>query len=200
MPASIRAWRRATRVRPDRLTGGLGADAETRDRSSVTLTGGDPEGREGALIARIGRDLRRRVSLSRKGRGTWRINRLRSAFRASSATLSRTASLSKATVWPERSEALTEVSSSTLSITVTRRRAPMFSTAPLAATAASARASTASGVKVRVTSSVACRAWFWRIRLASGSVRMRTKSSRVRAFSATRIGRRPCSSVSRLRA
>ena len=40
-------------------------------------------------------------------------------------------------------------------------------------------------------------AWCWRIRLASGSVRMRRRSSRVSAFSSTRIGRRPCSSGSR---
>ena len=125
------------------------------------------------------------------------MNRLRSASRARSATFARTLSPSKATVWPARSEALKLVSSSTRSSTVCRRRAPMFSTVVLAATAASASAATASSVKVRVTSSVASRAWFWRIRLASGSVRMRTKSSRVRAFSSTRIGRRPCSSGSR---
>ena len=35
------------------------------------------------------------------------------------------------------------------------------------------------------------------MRLASGSVRMRRKSSRVSAFSSTRIGSRPCSSGSR---
>ena len=66
------------------------------------------------------------------------MNRLRSAFLASSATRARTASPSKATVWPDRSDALKEVSSSTRSITVTNRRAPIFSTAELAATAASA--------------------------------------------------------------
>ena len=89
------------------------------------------------------------------------------------------------------------ISSTTFSSTVCSRRAPMFSTAPFTATAASASASMASSVKVSVTPSVAISAWFWRIRLASGSVRMRRKSSRVSAFSSTRIGRRPCSSGSR---
>ena len=41
--ASISAWRRPARVSPDRLTGALGAGVEMRDRSSVTLTGDDPE-------------------------------------------------------------------------------------------------------------------------------------------------------------
>jgi len=35
--ASINAWRRPARVRPDRLTGGLTAAFETRERSSVML-------------------------------------------------------------------------------------------------------------------------------------------------------------------
>ncbi len=55
----------------------------------------------------------------------------------------------------------------------------------------------ASSVKVRVMSSVASSACCWRIRLASGSVRMRRRSSRLSAFSSTRIGSRPCSSGSR---
>ena len=98
---------------------------------------------------------------------------------------------------PERSAAAKLMSSTTFSNTVCRRRAPMFSTAPFTSTAASARASMASSVKVRVTFSVASSAWVWRIRLASGSVRMRRRSSRVSAFSSTRIGSLPCNSGSR---
>ncbi len=45
-----------------------------------------------------------------------------------------------------------------------------------------------------VKPSVAISATYCLMRLASGSVRMRRKSSRVSAFSSTRIGRRPCSS------
>src|SRR3546814_9975327 len=59
-----------------------------------------------------------------------------------------------------------------------------------------ASASIASSAKSSVTSSVSSSALYWRIRLFSGSVRMRLKSSRVSALSSTRIGRRPCSSAS----
>ena len=56
------------------------------------------------------------------------MNRLRSAFFDSSATRLVTYSPSIATVSPERSAAVNEMSSSTRSITVCSRRAPMFST------------------------------------------------------------------------
>jgi hypothetical protein len=67
------------------------------------------------------------------------------------------------------------------SITVCRRRAPMFSTLALTSTATSAIASMASSVKSSVTPSVAISATYCLIRLASGSVRMRRKSSGQRA-------------------
>ena len=51
--------------------------------------------------------------------------------------------------------------------------------------------------EVELTPSVASSALYCLIRLASGSVRMRRKSSRVSGFSSTRIGRRPCSSGNR---
>ena len=51
-------------------------------------------------------------------RRPYRMKRLRSAFFARSPIFSRTASPSKATVWPDRSEALKLVSSSTRSSTV----------------------------------------------------------------------------------
>ena len=101
------------------------------------------------------------------------------------------------TVWPPRSDASNEISSSTRSSTVCRRRAPMFSTVEFTSTAASAIASMASGLKSSVTPSVASSATYCLMRLAWGSVRMRLRSSRVRALSSTRIGRRPCSSGSR---
>ncbi|MCY1550469.1 hypothetical protein D9M68_867260 [compost metagenome] len=58
-------------------------------------------------------------------------------------------------------------------------------------------ASMASWVNSSVTPSVLISATYCLIRLASVSLRMRMKSSRVRAFSSTRIGRRPCNSGSR---
>ncbi len=53
---------------------------------------------------------------------------------------------------------------------------------------------TPSSVKRSVTSSVSSSAAYCDVSDASGSVRMRTKSSVVSDFSSTRIGKRPCSS------
>ncbi len=98
---------------------------------------------------------------------------------------------------PPRSGAVKLISSSRRSITVCRRRAPMFSTDWLISADSSASVSSAPSVKLRVTPSVPISAVYWRISEFSGSRRMRPKSSRVSAFSSTRIGRRPCSSGSR---
>src|SRR5262249_30257663 len=89
------------------------------------------------------------------------------------------------------------MSSSTRSITVCSRRAPMFSTVELTDTATSAIASIASSLKFKVTPSVAISATYCLISDASGSVRMRRRSSRVSGLSSTRIGSRPCSSGKR---
>ena len=73
----------------------------------------------------------------------------------------------------------------------------MFSTVAFTATATSASASIASSAKSRVTPSVCISATYCLMSEASGSVRMRRMSSRVSAFSSTRIGSRPCSSGNR---
>jgi hypothetical protein len=61
----------------------------------------------------------------------------------------------------------------------------------------SAMASMASSLKSSVTPSVFSSATYCLINDASGSVRMRRRSSRLSAFSSTRIGSRPCSSGNR---
>ena len=53
---------------------------------------------------------------------------------------------------------------------------------------------TPSGLKSRVTPSVASKAAYWRVRHASVLVRMRSKSCTESDSSSTRIGNRPCSS------
>ena len=78
--------------------------------------------------------------------------------------------------------AVNEISSSTRSITVCSRRAPIFSTLEFTATAMSAMASIASSVKSSVTPSVCISATYCLISEASVSVRMRRKSSRVSAL------------------
>jgi len=50
------------------------------------------------------------------------------------------------------------------------------------------------GVNSSFTPSVSRRAMYWRVREDFGSVRMRTKSSMVRDWSSTRMGKRPWSS------
>ena len=92
--------------------------------------------------------------------------------------------------WPPSKE----TSSRTVSRTVARRRAPMFSVAPLTSIAKRAISRTASSVKDTSTPSVARRAWYCFRRALRGSVRIRTRSSRVRLSNSTRIGKRPCSS------
>ena len=70
----------------------------------------------------------------------------------------------------------------------------MFSVRWFTSNATSARRRTPSGANSTRTPSVASRAAYWRQSDASGSVRMRTKSSTLSASSSTRIGSRPCSS------
>mmetsp|Transcript_14597 Transcript_14597/g.25682 ORF Transcript_14597/g.25682 Transcript_14597/m.25682 type:complete len:243 (-) Transcript_14597:721-1449(-) len=94
-------------------------------------------------------------------------------------------------------EASNEISSIIRSITEWRRRAPMFSTIRLASVAMRAISRSASGSNWSSTSSVFISSVCWRIRLATGSVRILYISVSVRPFSSTRIGRRPCSSASR---
>ncbi len=60
--------------------------------------------------------------------------------------------------------------------------------------AISAMRSMPSSVNATLRPSVASSASYWRVRAAEGSVRMRLKSSGVRALSSTRIGSRPWSS------
>ena len=79
------------------------------------------------------------------------MNLERSAFLASSPMREFTNAASIVIVSPVRSEASNQISSSTRSMTVCRRRAPMFSTVELTRTAASAIASMASVLKSRVT-------------------------------------------------
>ncbi len=73
----------------------------------------------------------------------------------------------------------------------------MFSTAELICAAMPASAATPSSLNSRLMPSVASRAQYCLIRLASGSVRMRRKSSSLSALSSTRMGNRPCSSGKR---
>src|SRR5471032_524472 len=100
------------------------------------------------------------------------------------------------TLRPGLSEAAKLTSSSSFSITVCRRRAPMFSTVSLISADSRASSSIASSLKSRSTFSVASSALYCFTRLASGSVRMRRKSSWPSDVRLTRIGRRPCSSGS----
>src|SRR5215471_3839963 len=73
--------------------------------------------------------------------GPYNMNLLKSAFLARGATRSCTYLASMVTVAPARSVAVKLMSSSRRSITVCRRRAPMFSTEELISAARSARAS-----------------------------------------------------------
>src|SRR5256885_66448 len=70
----------------------------------------------------------------------------------------------------------------------------MFSVLVFTCIAISAIASTGSGANRRVTCSVFRSSTYCVIRAFRGSVRMRTKSSRVKGSSSTRIGKRPWSS------
>jgi hypothetical protein len=81
------------------------------------------------------------------------------------------------------------ISSSRCSITVARRRAPMFSVRSLTSKAICARRCTPSGVTSSVTPSVASRAWYCLIRLAWVLVRMASKSATESELSSTRIGK-----------
>ena len=64
----------------------------------------------------------------------------------------------------------------------------------LALKAIAASFCTPSGVKASSTPSVLNSATYWRASAFFGSVRMRTKSASVSEVSATRTGKRPCSS------
>src|SRR6266542_4182020 len=70
----------------------------------------------------------------------------------------------------------------------------MFSARWLTVEAISATSSTASCPNASVTPSVFKSSTYWRMRAFCGSLRMRTKSSRVKGSSSTRIGKRPWSS------
>src|SRR5512132_693626 len=83
----------------------------------------------------------------------YRMNLVRSAFLASSPTRVRTSPAVMVTASPERSEAEKLISSTSFSITVCRRRAPMFSIPALISAASVAISSMASEVKSRLTSS-----------------------------------------------
>ena len=76
-------------------------------------------------------------------------------------------------------------------MTVCSRRAPMFSVLSLTDQAISAMRRTPSFVNVTATPSVASSAVYCAQSDASGSDRMRSKSSTDSASSSTRIGRRP---------
>ena len=78
------------------------------------------------------------------------MNRLRSAFLARSPTFFSMKAASIAIVSPDRSGAEKLTSSSTRSITVCRRRAPIFSTVALTSAATRASALIASSVKASV--------------------------------------------------
>src|ERR1700683_1323773 len=119
------------------------------------------------------------------------MKRLRSAFLARSPMCFCTYAASIFTVSPVRSGAEKEISSSTRSITVCNRRAPIFSTLELTATATSATASIESSENSNVTPSVASSATYCLISEASGSVRIRRRASRVRGFRSARMGKRP---------
>ena len=96
------------------------------------------------------------------------MNRLKSAFLARSPMFFSTNAASISIVSPNRSDAVKLTSSRTRSITVCRRRAPIFSTEELTCTAIRATALIASGVNESSTPSVRRSASYWLTRLASG--------------------------------
>ena len=79
-------------------------------------------------------------------------------------------------------------------MTVCSRRAPMFSVVSFTSNATSASRRTPDSSNLISTPSVASSAEYCRQSEASGSVRIRTKSSTLSGSSSTRMGRRPCSS------
>ncbi|CFO07451.1 Uncharacterised protein [Bordetella pertussis] len=95
---------------------------------------------------------------------------------------------------PELALASNDSSSSSFSITVYRRRAPMFSVRSLTENASSASRRMPSSVNSSFTSSVPSRAVYCLISEASVSDRMLTKSSALSESSSTRMGKRPCNS------
>src|SRR6266516_3697668 len=93
-----------------------------------------------------------------------------------------------------RSGASNEISSSTFSRIVCRRRAPMFSVCSFTLVAKRATLATASSVIFSLTPSVSRSATYCLMSAFFGSVKMRMKSSSLRDCSSTRMGRRPWSS------
>mmetsp|Transcript_28226 Transcript_28226/g.45241 ORF Transcript_28226/g.45241 Transcript_28226/m.45241 type:complete len:202 (-) Transcript_28226:1170-1775(-) len=94
------------------------------------------------------------------------------------------------------SGALKEMVSTIFSKTVCKRRAPMLSTDRFTSAAMSATCSTAASVKLRSTPSVSMSAFCCISTLVTGSVIMRSRSSRVRPLRFTLTGKRPCNSAS----
>ena len=92
---------------------------------------------------------------------------------------------------PPRSSASKLTSSSSFSITVWSRRAPIFSIWPFTSAAIRATARMPSSVKSMLTPSVPISALYCSGSDALVSDRIATKSSSVSPFSSTRIGRRP---------
>mmetsp|Transcript_53289 Transcript_53289/g.125095 ORF Transcript_53289/g.125095 Transcript_53289/m.125095 type:complete len:346 (-) Transcript_53289:2169-3206(-) len=122
------------------------------------------------------------------------MNRLRSSSAANAAKRASTAAASKLTVPPLRFGASKLISSSSRSITVASRRAPMFSVRSLTSKAICAMRRMASSCRSSVTPSVASSAWYCLTRLAWVLFRMASKSATDKESSSTRIGSRPCSS------
>src|SRR6185437_8576861 len=90
---------------------------------------------------------------------------------------------------PDLSAAWNEMSSSSRSITVCSRRAPMFSVRSLTWNATSASRSIPESVNSSPTPSVPSRATYCLVNALCGSRRIRLKSSTLSADSSTRIGR-----------
>ena len=136
----------------------------------------------------------------------YRTNLLRSVFCRSSPMAPSTSGTSMTTLSAPTppsalyadtfSGAWNETSSTIFSRTVCSRRAPMLSTVRFTSAERSAMYFTASSVKLSSTPSVSSSARCCFRTFASGSVRMRSKSSAVRPLSSTLIGSRPCSSAS----
>ncbi len=95
---------------------------------------------------------------------------------------------------PALSGAENEISSSSRSIMVCRRRAPIFSALSFTSNADFAICVTPSSVNSMARPSVFINALYCTVNAASGSVNIRSKSSAFNADNSTRIGKRPCSS------
>src|SRR6185437_10107498 len=128
------------------------------------------------------------------GRQFHSMYRDRSSFEARSLRFLSTYSASIEYFSPLLSAASNEMDSNRRSITVCRRRAPMFSVLSFTLKATSASLAIPSPVNSSFTPSVFSIAVYCLVSALWGSERIRSKSLTDNADSSTRIGRRPCNS------